>query len=947
VADSKEASMRFPPRSIGRALVALACAFLPAIAPAQTTTGTIEGKVEGQDGGTLPGVTVTLSGPGLIGSRVAATGAEGDYRLSLLPPGDYRLSFELEGFGTQEVSAGVSLGRTTTVNVTLSPAVADEITVTSAAAVIDTASTTLGANLDSRAIETLPSGRNYSSVVQIAPGTSSDANPENGSQGTLTVYGSTGAENSYLIDGVNTTGVEYGFQGKELNFEFIEAIDVKTGGYEAEFGRSTGGIVNVVTKSGGNEFHGDVFGYRDDDGLQSEADAVVGNAGTVQGFTRQDYGIGLGGFLWRDKIWFFAAYDKVSNSSDSSLAAGPRAGQIASTQSDRDLGASKLTFNLAEGKSLILNFFQDPREDTGAISDANHSLNGDPTTYEGLLEFGGRDLALRYEGVHGESWLISAQIARHEEENSVGPATEAGDAIQYRNVGADFYQTGGFGLIQEKEFEREFYGASVTRYLDRHELKAGLEFETQDATVVRRMSGGQQVDVYPNLANPARPVYRHFYWTTPTATVGNAPISQLQASPSHDNTTVYLQDRWRLRDNLTLTLGVRWDRQEIIDAAGTKQIDLKDDYAPRLGFIWDPNGDAKSRLFGSFGRFYEQLPMDLVVRSYSFERQPRIFNFDPVSNVPDPLAEAAVGTESAVLGGFTTPSDPDLRNQYISELILGYERELAPNIALGIKGIFREYGEVIEDGLCVDDGTYCIGNPGKGLLARTFTLDYSQSFPTIEPEREYRGVQVDVTKRFSDNWQGLASYLYSKLEGNFDGLYAPFTNIGADPNITAAYDYYDFFTDGRDLSRITNDGPLSNDRRHQVKLSGIYMADFGLQVGLAAYWRSGTPLTRYGFSDAYGRYEFFLSPRGAEGRTPDNYELDLHLGYPWKVGEVEINFLLDIFNLLDVQRPILLDQRYGFQESDNFLPAPANPGYLDPVLRTPPRTLRLGLRISF
>src|SRR5262249_1118705 len=153
----------------------------------------------------------------------------------------------------------------------LKPRTAEEITVVGEAPVVDTTSAELGTNMDTRTIETLPTARNYSSVVQITPGVSSDANPANAQQTTITVYGSSGAENAFYIDGINTTNVEYGFQGKELNFEFIEAIDVKTGGYEAEFGRATGGIVNVITKSGGNAFHGDGFGYFDNDSLQSNA----------------------------------------------------------------------------------------------------------------------------------------------------------------------------------------------------------------------------------------------------------------------------------------------------------------------------------------------------------------------------------------------------------------------------------------------------------------------------------------------------------------------------------------------------------------------------------------------------------------------------------------------------------------------------------------------------
>src|SRR6185503_11434906 len=115
----------------------------------------------------------------------------------------------------------------------------------------------------------------------------------------------------------------------------------------------------------------------------------------------------------------------------------------------------------------------------------------------------------------------------------------------------------------------------------------------------------------------------------------------------------------------------------------------------------------------------------------------------------------------------------------------------------------------------------------------------------------------------------------------------------------------------------------SNDRRNQFKVSGVYETPVKLSLGLAAYWRSGTPLTRYGYSDAYGRYEFFLDNRGSEGRTPSNYDVDVHLGYPIAVGPTRVNLLLDVFNLLDTQRAVLLDQRWGFQESDNALATPA------------------------
>ncbi len=914
------------------------------------TTGDIAGKVSvaGEKG--LEGVGVAAFGPSLQGSRVTITDDQGRYRLTLLPPGQYNVTFNLQNFATETRSdLTVFLDRVTTLDLVMRPTLEEQIRVVGEA-VVDTTTTSVTTNLNTRAIETLPTGRNYSSIVQVVPGISSDNNSENTGQTHVTVYGSAGNENTYYIDGVNTTGVEYGFQGKELNFEFIKEIDVKAGGYEAEYGRSTGGIINVITKSGGNEFRGDFFGYFDSDSLQSGAESTVSTAGILEGFERADFGADLGGYIVKDKLWFFGAFDRVSNTISSQLPSGPQAGDVVDSESTRVLGAFKLTYKMADNQTLIFTYFQDPREDTGAINDPNHSLNGDPLTYTGKQDFGGRDYALRYEAVYGSNWLLTAQVSRHGEENSVGPASAAGDIVQERDVANNFFQTGGFGLIQDKEFTRDTIGASATRFLGNHEIKFGVEYEEQEADVIKRMSGGQQVDMFANTVNPGMPIYRHFYWTTATAALtdpGGPAISQLDATTKHEDTSLYVQDRWKLRPNLTLNYGIRWDRQEIISSRGVREIDLNGDFSPRVGLIWDPSRTHNSKVYGSFGRFYEKIPMDLVIRSFSSERQPRIVNYDPVSTVPDAAAESDFMTASQILGGFNSVPDPDLKGQYVRESILGWEREMRPNLALGVKAIHRSYGEVIEDFLCDTLGTYCIGNPGRGLMENSIGLDYVSIFPAPTAERRYRGIQVDVTKRFSNNWQGLASYVLSKLDGNFDGGYAPFTNVGADPNISAAWDYYDFFTDGADLTRITNTGNLSNDRRHQLKFSGVYFTPFKMSVGVAGYWRSGTPLTRYGYSDAYGRYEFFLDKRGSEGRNPDTYEVDVHLGYPLKTGRVTVNFMVDIFSLLDAQRPILLDQRWGFAEADNASPTPVNPDYGEPILRTPPRTIRMGLRVSY
>jgi outer membrane receptor for ferrienterochelin and colicin len=927
------------------------------------TTGSIVGVVTDDAGAPLPGVTVEASGPALQGTKTTVTANDGSYRLALLPPGPYTVSASLPQFGHAEQTVQALLDRNVTADFRLRATAREEVVVSGEALTIDPTSPTLGVNIGQRAIQNLPTGRDYTSVVQIAPGVSTDASNNNPDQTTITVYGSSGAENAYLIDGANTTNIEYGLEGKQLNFEFIQEIDVKTGGYEAEYGRSTGGIINVITRSGGNEFHGDAFGYYDHDSLQADTKHVGETLqGANVGFTRDDWGADLGGYILKDRLWFFGAYDRVTRKTTNALTAGPFEGDEVESKSLRNLGSGKLTWGFANGHTLVASFIQDPRTDSGAINDANHTLNGELATFLGRQDFGGRDYSLRWDGLFGSSFAMSAQGARHEERNSIGPASAEGDTVEFidKRTGADDFQTGGFGLIQKKNFRRNHFALSATGFLRNHEIKGGIEYEKDSAEVVKRMSGGQQVTIFDG-PDPAHPIYQHFYWTIPNATTTpfNAPLSQLNASPEHKIWTAYLQDRWSILANLTLNVGVRWDRQEIIDAAGDTQITMDKDFAPRLGLVWNPGRDPKTKVFGSFGLYYEEIPMDLVIRSFSFERQPRVNNFDPTGIVPDPQADAIlVDTPSGIFGGFTEPSDPNLKNQYVREFIVGGEREVIPDLAVGAKYIYRDYGRVIEDFLCMDDGTYCIGNPGEGIMKRIFTLDYETTFPAPDPKRIFHGVQLDVTKRFSNSWQMIASYLWSKLDGNYDGEVAPFTNVGPDPNISAAYDYYDFFTNGQNRNVITNTGPLSNDRRHQFKVAAVYVTPFQLYVGLTAYYRTGTPLTRYGYSDVYGRYEFFLTRRGAEGRTPDNYEADLHLGYPIRLGPVTVNLIADVFNLINAQRPILLDQRYNIAEfADASYVCGSNPSsadegkcndrYKQAFLRQAPRSLRLGARISF
>jgi hypothetical protein len=272
-------------------------------------------------------------------------------------------------------------------------------------------------------------------------------------------------------------------------------------------------------------------------------------------------------------------------------------------------------------------------------------------------------------------------------------------------------------------------------------------------------------------------------------------------------------------------------------------------------------------------------------------------------------------------------------------------------------------------------GDYIISNPGSGIGRESGFYDYENTAPNPKAKRVYKGVELSATKRFSNNYQFFASYLWSRLEGNYDGVFQSSTGQ-LDPNINSAYDYADFL--------VNNDGLLSNDRTHQVKFFGSYQFPggsmmSGLNIGVAAHYASGTPLTAVGYSQGYQNWEYYLTTRGELGRGPADYEADLHFSYPIAAGPGRLNVVADIFNIFDRQAKNAVDLRFNRAQDDpctgfeDICDANAGggggiltePGTLTPVGKidpanapnpdflkagtgfTNPRTFRLGIRYSF
>jgi hypothetical protein len=943
----------------------LALLLAPAVSVAQTT-GSIRGVVLAEST-PLPGVLVEARSPALQGVKTATSDADGSFVLTLLPPGTYTVTAALQGFGKQTQTVPLALNATASIRFALLPAKTAEVTVTADAGAVETTSNTIGRALTDDAFKALPTGRNYASVAQLNSGVNTDGSDARNTS--ITVYGSTGLENTYLVDGVNTTEVEYGGQGKVLNFEFIQEVELKSGGYEAEYGHALGGILNVVTKSGGNEFHGDAFGYLDRDSLQasSKHGEVVTAQGVQNGFRKSDYGLDLGGFLMKDRLWFFAAYDRVDNSQDLGITTGPDAGTSTNVKTKSDLYSFKLTGRLSDQHTIIGTLFGDPSRDEGALA----PVIGPSTTYLGTNDIGGTDFALRYQGTFGTKFLATAQFGRHHQKTEVVPGP-GGDAIGYQAPCGTLLDLGllascgpgddaldvvaaagglagvnGDGKYDRKTFDRYDYRMDGTYLLGNHDIKVGFEFERIKADVFRNYSGGQLVQIQPGPDGDAAHPYTYYHLFFAGNNDLTAPqIAPVVATPNHDVISAFLQDSFRVRPNLTINAGLRYERQLIRGLDDITYIDITH-VSPRIGLAWDFLNDGKTKLAASYGQFVEAVPLDMNIRSLNGERDATTINFDPVSIVPD-FSVCTDDAGCAIKGTAVNDVDPNLKPEYMDEFQLGLEREVAKNWTVGVRGIYRRLRQVIEDTYVPSDTNYAFVNPGETNQA-CYQGVCQDIVGLPKASRIFKGIELTAQKRLSDRWMVYASYLYSRLQGNFDGSFRAIGGFNAkDPNITDDFDYPEFL--------VNADGPLTLDRTHQVKVQGAYVFPFGLTASLSGYYESGTPLSKIGWWDGYGGPELFLAPRGSEGRSPSLYEIDAHLDYALKIQPVTIHILFDAFNLLNRQEATSIDQVWAFAQSDNETncqdpnapqPNSCNPNYGKPNAFQRPRSLRLGLRVSF
>ncbi len=998
-------------------LVTLVCLLAAGSLLAQTTRGSIQGSVVDEGNQPLPGVTITVTSPALMGSKSAVSDANGEFRFSLLPPGTYKAVFSLPGYQrVEQENVVVQLAGTITLDVTLNSAFTEEVLVTSQAPLVDVTSTTVGSNLGQDLIVNLPTGRTFSSLTFLAAGAVTGGQGQN-----VNIMGATGSENRYVVDELDTTDPAFGTIGTQLSFNFIQEVQVQTGGYEPEYGGALGGVINMITKSGSNEFHGEVFGYYTDDSFSSEAKKPAGRGAANTQYTDYDVGFDLGGKIIEDKLWYFVAYNPNvrENTWVNEVFTRPEYGDMLyqtntmKPKTTANYYAAKLTWQANENNSVTGSVFGDPTTiDNNYYTSFFVDTPYVPTdqTYAKWDE-GGTNYGVTWNSIFNEDMIFEAKVGHMETKQEYTPNLDIPFWYDGTTTGrftdgvGQRVAFGGPGFQQPKDKrERDQLRAAFTWFIgDAHEVKVGAQWNWVKYDVNYNVAGPNDAFCAPLSAYAYTFDYinSQYLYATPDneqllnnlgyyfcdpgngnafggiqqpARVGNRFLMfnnyyynrnyKNVSSGETDESAIFLQDAWKVTDYFTLNVGVRADAAKAkgnlsnVNANQDLRFTFQDQIQPRVGFIWDFAHNGRSKVFGHYGKFYESIPLDINVRAFGNESYDFYYYYYPEDGSLPTVNNATLGSPNNTgemwywfHSGGGTKVDPGIQGQYTEEYVGGVEYEVMNNLAVGFQGIYRRLGRVIED-ISADNGaTYFITNPGGCIDANPTTgvpLAKEACFPP--PSRIYRGLELKVNKRYSNNWQMYASLLWSRNKGNYGGLFRA-DNGQVDPNITSLYDLPQLLVGAYGL--------LPNDHKWQFKSYGSYRWDFGLVTGYNFTWLTGAPITQLGADLLYGTNERFVTPRGSYGRTPSTQNLDLHFSYPLKMfGDYDLELVLDVFNAFNQQKALTVDQEWTTLTQRDVTDADGNvivsvadqknnPNFGEALSYQAPRNYRLGVKFSW
>jgi outer membrane receptor protein involved in Fe transport len=964
--------MRCGPR-VAAAVLAVVCGSLllwPAATLAQETTGAVIGTIRSQDGLPLPGVTVAVANPETGFRLVATTDGRGEYRVLALPPASYELTAALDGFREVRQTLTVALGQTVKNAIEMVVgAFAEAVEVTAEMApLVDVTSTVVGMTVKVGELnDRIPVQREATQVALLAAGTQpGDAVYDDSTPGQrlASFSGASVAENLYVVNGLNVTNFRGMLGSTRVPFEFLDEVQVKTGGYEAEFGRSTGGVINMVTRSGSNALHGSASLYYEPESLQAKGPAAALLPNRDERRRSLEGNLSLGGPVVTDRLFYFLFADYVDTDSLAYLL-HPGAGNAVTADLDetsQPYWGGKIDWNLAVGHRLEGTYLSD-RVDTDFTRwqvDLDSESLGEPLGM-GVHERGGGNAIVKYSGVLGKRTFLSLQAGRNAfDRTDRSDGDDCPVAIDRRSSPVKVIGCWVNPTRSVASDTRHAYRADLDVIAGAHALRAGIDYERNMSKDDTSVSGGVGYQYYLNGTR---------FPTLPASTEVVA-VGHLTQGGSFDvlSNAAYVQDSWAVSPRVTLNLGLRWERYDNRNGRGQTFIETDDQYAPRLGVVWDPSGDGRAKVYANYGVYYLPIASNTNVRvAGAVYRATAWYVLE--GGVNDDGSPVGLGTElsNTVTSDGETPDPRELLSDNFKpmsqdEAIIGYERMIGDTWSVGVRGVGRKFDQVIEDysiqqglaavyGIDPETFVYRIGNPGSsfdgwydldddGVLDRIHLPASALGYP--KAERRYYALELTFHRRFADNWMLQGSYVWSHLYGNYEG----YTNsdVGqSDPGATITFD-----TPGL-LEHATGD--LPNDRRHTFKVFGSYSWPFGLQLGGNFFFQTGRPINSFGLhptdedTRSYGPVAFYTGgeprPRGCCGRTDDVWSLDVMARYDFHFHGVDLNLRFDVFNVFNKHAVTRVDE---VGEDDT---GAASPTYGLPVAFQPPRRIRLGIGASF
>lgn len=920
-------------RNVRKSVLCLATGlFLAAVAVppafAQSATGAIAGRAEA-------GARITITNPDTGFSRTVTASSDGSYRLAPLPPGNYTL----QTAGGEQVQVAVTLGNTTNINLGGADATtlgAVQVIGSRIVTPVDVTSTESATNIRAEEIERIPVERSVSSVALLAPGVAAGS----AGFGGISFGGSSVAENAFYINGLNVTDFYNRIGFSEAPFDFYQEFQIKTGGYSVEFGRTTGGVVNALAKSGTNEFHYGAKLVWEPRDWKSEAhdsyldgERYLTRSRDSTDATRMN--VWASGPIVKDRLFFFAMYEGRQIESENTDDSGS---SLTNGESDDGFWGTTLDWQITDNNLLSLMAFSNENREDRTTYDYDFDTDdvGQPLS-DSYAEDGGRNWALTWTSYLTDKLSMKLMHGRMERNSVTGSPNDAECNYVTRQSGVPDpgvpLGCNNNATIYDREDERKQTRADFEWTLDDHLLRFGYDQEVNTSVLDQVYSGpgGIQYNVY--AAEPGTSDSDCGSFMLPAGYQACIRERQYAIFGTFESTNraYYLEDNWQIADNFLLNLGLRYEEFDNKDGEGNTYIEMKDMLAPRVGFSWDFRGDGTTKLFGNVGRYY--LPVANVINIkqggalldarnyYAFEGW-EIRERDGVQYAV-PIRGPFMGFDDdqgdGTVGDLRSEVDADMDPVYQDELILGFQQVLNQTWSWGARATYRKLHDAIDDmnitaTHCGRVGsTWVMGNPGEDVTIwgdtdcdgeddGYLTIDTSQggywteadnyeyidgeweyvdSTSTgqrgwVKPERTYKALELQLDRAWDGKWALNGSYTLSWSEGNAEGPVNTDTNFG-DTGRTENFD--DPFVN------LRGDGPLANDHRHQIKLRGSYAFNDNWRLGATLDARSGGPITAFGVGNPYNwklYHSYFLC---VDNCTPEQAYPDPQEGDTWSTSD--------------------------------------------------------------